>query len=96
VKRSSEQDIPDNSKEPLVIHVGHSISQRRIDKYLHGRFGNYSRAMLQNIISAGGVKVNGCVVKQSFKLTAGDIIELSLPKLPSKQIEPEQIPLDII
>lgn len=91
-----KQDIPDSSEEPLVIHVGHSISQRRLDKYLHGRFGNYSRAMLQNIISAGGVKVNGSVVKQSYKLSAGDIIELSLPKLPVKYIEPEQIPLDII
>jgi 23S rRNA pseudouridine1911/1915/1917 synthase len=92
----SKQDIPDNPTEPLVIHVGHSITERRLDKYLHGRFSNYSRAMLQNIIKADGVKVNGSPVRQSFKLSPGDIIEISLPNLPSRKIEPEQIPLNII
>ncbi|MHC4195791.1 MAG: RluA family pseudouridine synthase [Planctomycetota bacterium] len=92
----ASQDIPGTNGQPLVLYVGHSISQRRIDKYLHGRFSNYSRAMLQAIIKAGAVKVNGKVVKPSFKLSPKDQIELTLPLLPSKEILPEDIPLDII
>jgi len=80
----------------LTLHVGSSIKERRIDKYLHGRFSNFSRAMIQKQIDADAVKVNGKVVKRSFKLNAGDKIELSLPQLPSKDIMPEDIPLNII
>jgi len=80
----------------LTLQVGHSVRQRRIDKYLHGRFSNFSRAMIQEVIKAGGVKVNGKAVKPSFKLTPGDIIEMTLPQLPSKEIQPQDIPLNII
>jgi 23S rRNA pseudouridine1911/1915/1917 synthase len=80
----------------LSLKVGRAIKERRVDKYLHGRFRNYSRAMIQEIIKAGGVKVNARTVKQSYKLTPGDQIELTLPELPGKDIIPEDIPLDVI
>ena len=78
------------------IRVGNSIKERRVDKYLHGRYNNYSRVMIQEIIKAGAVEVNGKIVKPSFKLSPGDKIELTLPELPSKEILPEDISLDII
>jgi len=80
----------------LTLQVGSSIRERRIDKYLHSRFSNFSRVMIQKQIGAGAVKVNGKVVKSSFKLRPGDRIDLTLPDLPSKEIQPEDIPLDII
>ncbi|MFA5239860.1 MAG: RluA family pseudouridine synthase [Phycisphaerae bacterium] len=80
----------------LTVQVGNQIKERRIDKYLHGRFSNFSRVMLQEAIKAGGVKVNGKVVKPSFKISPGDKIELTLPELPGKDISPEDIPLNII
>lgn len=82
--------------QPQELHVGCSVRERRLDKYLHGRFANYSRSMIQELIKAGGVKVNGKVVKQSFILSSGDKIELTLPKLPEREITPEEIPLNII
>ena len=81
---------------PNTICVGKSIKERRVDKYLHGRFSNFSRVMLQNIIKQGAVRVNGKTVSKSFKLSAGDKIELTLPEPPSKEILPEDIPLNII
>ena len=80
----------------MTLQVGASIKERRLDKYLHGRFSNFSRVMLQNIIKQGSVKVNGKIAKPSFKLSPGDKIELTLPELPSRDILPEDIPLDII
>jgi len=89
------RDIETNGQSQ-ELHVGCSIRERRLDKYLHGRFANYSRSMIQEIIKAGAVKVNGKVVKQSFMLSPGDKIELTLPKLPEKEIQPEEIPLNIL
>ncbi len=80
----------------LTLQVGNSLKERRIDKYLHGRFSNFSRVMLQEIIKAGGVKVNGKVIKPSFKLSPGDKIKLTLPEVPSKEILAQDIPLNII
>jgi len=78
------------------IQVGRAIKDRRIDKYLQGRFSNFSRVMLQNMIKSGDVTVNGKTVKSSFKLSGGELISLRFPEPPSKEITPEEIPLDII
>ena len=78
------------------LHVGHSIRERRLDKYLHGRFSNLSRSFIQNSIKQGAVKVNGKIAKQSQKLNPGDIIDFAPPEPPSKDIMPEDIPLNII
>lgn len=79
-----------------TLQVGNSIKERRLDKYLHSRFSNFSRVMIQKQISAGAVKVNSKIVKSSFKLSPGDKIDLTLPELPGKEIQPEDIPLNII
>ena len=76
--------------------MGVSIKERRIDKYLAGRFRNLSRRFIQNAIRGGTVKVNGDVVKCSFLLSHRDVIEFVMPEPPSKEIEPEDIPLDIV
>jgi len=80
----------------LTLQVGTTIKQRRIDKYLHGRFSNFSRVMIQKQINSGCIKVNGKVIKCSFKLSPGDTIEMTLPQSPSKEIMPEDMPLNII
>jgi 23S rRNA pseudouridine1911/1915/1917 synthase len=86
-----------NSEDgPLILHVGNSIKERRLDKYLHGRFSNFSRRFIQDAIRAGSVKVNGKIGKPSLKLSPGDEINMMLPEQPGKEILPEDIPLDII
>jgi 23S rRNA pseudouridine1911/1915/1917 synthase len=52
--------------------------------------------MIQTAIREGAVKVNDKIARQSQKLNPGDIIELTLPEKPSKDIPPEDIPLNII
>ena len=88
--------LPDTEEKPLTLHVGNSIKERRLDKYLHGRLADLSRCFIQNAIKQGAVKVNGKAAKPSFKLSPGDEIDLVLPEPPSKEILPEDIPLNII
>ncbi len=99
-RRQAWGGSPPRRDEQLTLHVGSSIKSAaagRIDKYLHSRFSNLSRAMIQKQIAAGAVKVNGKVVKASFKLSPGDKIELTCRgEPPSKEIIPEDLPLNII
>jgi 23S rRNA pseudouridine1911/1915/1917 synthase len=85
-----------NKETELTLRVGSALQERRLDKYLHGRFSNYSRVMLQEVIKAGGVKVNGKKAKPSLKLNPDDLIEITLPELPTTEIPPEDIPLNIL
>jgi len=52
--------------------------------------------MIQNIIKEGAVRVNDKIVKPSFKLRGGDKIDLTTPQPTSKEIRPQNIPLNII
>jgi 23S rRNA pseudouridine1911/1915/1917 synthase len=89
--------IPDSADgSPLTLHVGVGITERRIDKYLHGRFRHLSRRFLQDAIRQGAVKVNGQPVKCSFQLSHGDIVEMVMPEPPSRTIVPEEIPIEVI
>jgi 23S rRNA pseudouridine1911/1915/1917 synthase len=89
--------IPDPADgSPLTLHVGVGITERRIDKYLHGRFRNLSRRFLQDAIRQGAVKVNGQQVKCSFQLSHGDTIDMVMPEPPSRDIVPEDIPIKVI
>jgi 23S rRNA pseudouridine1911/1915/1917 synthase len=80
----------------LTLRVGSALQERRLDKYLHGRFANFSRAMLQEVIKRGAVKVNGLAAKPSLKLNPDDLIEITLPQLPKSEIPPENISLNIL
>jgi 23S rRNA pseudouridine1911/1915/1917 synthase len=90
------EPLDEGLERPLTIRVGDNLRDRRIDKYLHGRFSNFSRQWVQEAIKAGRVKVNGRVVKCSYQLSADEQIELVLPEPPAREITPEDIPLNVL
>jgi 23S rRNA pseudouridine1911/1915/1917 synthase len=69
---------------------------KRLDKYLTDRITFMSRNQLQRLIDEGGVMVNGRQPKASTVLHAGDEVEVVIPLPPSKDIVPEDIPLDVL
>ncbi len=103
-----ETDRQDNSQElglangaggesTLVrIEVRKSLSGKRLDKYLHGRLGRFSRTALQRLIKEGNVHVDGRVVKPSYEIHGGEIIEALVRPEQPQEIQGEDIPLDII
>ena len=82
--------------EHLRFRVGSSIKLRRLDKYLGGRFSQFSRTRLQKLIKAQGVNVNGQPAKPSHKLNPGDEIDLILPPRELRELIPEDIPISVI
>ena len=68
----------------------------RLDKLLSGIMPDLSRSHLKRLIEDGAVKVNGAAAKPNKKLKSGDVIDLTLPEPKVTEIEPEDIPLDIV
>ncbi len=67
----------------------------RADKYL-GMHTDLSRTRIQQLAEEGRMLVNGKPAKSSLKLEAGDVIELEVPEVVPLDLEPENIPLDIL
>ncbi len=82
--------------EHLSLRVGDNLKHRRLDKYLQGRLSQFSRTTLQKLINEQAVTVNQKFVKPGTRLSSGDIVDLILPPRETKEILPENIPLDII
>jgi 23S rRNA pseudouridine1911/1915/1917 synthase len=87
---------PPLSQTPLEFEVKSRIDGKRIDAYLASRFTDYSRQVLQKVIDAEGVRVNGRTVKASYRVRSGDMISIHLPELPETLPQPEDLPIEVV
>lgn len=70
--------------------------EERIDKCINGLIDSLSRSYIQKLITEEQVLVNGKPVKANYRLHAKDEITLQIPEAIEPEIEPENIPLDIL
>src|SRR4051794_8245619 len=68
----------------------------RLDQFLVGQFPDYSRSVVQRVIDAGGVAVNGKPGKASYRVRHGDQIRVTKPEPTHPLPVPEDIPLNVI
>ena len=68
----------------------------RLDKVILNHIPDRSRTEIQKWIKAGQVIVNDNVEKANYKVEEEDIIQVTLPDPQSTEINPENIPLDIV
>jgi 23S rRNA pseudouridine1911/1915/1917 synthase len=68
----------------------------RLDRFLAGRFPELSRAYLQRVVADEGVRVDGIVRHQTFKVTPGQQIEISFPETVEAELLPELMELAIV
>jgi 23S rRNA pseudouridine1911/1915/1917 synthase len=87
---------PELSATPTEFVVKARVAARRVDAYLHGRFPDYSRSVIQKVIDAGAVEVNGQKVKASYKVQLDDHVKIWLPELDDSPPAPEDIPLKVV
>lgn len=67
----------------------------RLDSYLADYLQNVSRSKIQAQIKNAKIKVNSNIVKPSYIVKSGDIIDIN-NSIDSKKILPENIPLNIV
>ncbi len=81
----------------LKLKVSRGEKGIRLDLFLSRKLPkSISRNMIQKAIKEGKVKVNGSVVKPSYRLKGGEEIILEVPTKEKPEILPENIPLDVI
>jgi len=68
----------------------------RVDKFLATRFPDFTRSFIQKAIKNGQIKLNGKDFKSNYKLKLDDKIEINIEDPIELEIEPEDIPLDIL
>ncbi|MBR6012253.1 MAG: RluA family pseudouridine synthase [Selenomonadaceae bacterium] len=68
----------------------------RLDIFLSEKFSDFSRSHIQKIISDGLVKVDGKILKASYKLSGGENIFVEENSPVETDYLPENIPLDIL
>ena len=83
-------------KNLMKIEIEDCYDEIRIDKVLSAYFSDYSRTYLQKLIDSGNVTIAGKSCKANFKVSAGQEVEIILPEPTALQVEPENIPLDIL
>ena len=80
----------------ISLQADETYMDERLDKFLSAMLPDQSCSYLQKIIKDGNVLVNGEPKKSSYRLEDGDEVTADLPELKSPDIEPENIPLDIL
>ena len=87
---------PELSPEPCEFTVKARMEGKRIDAYLSSRYPDYSRSVIQKVIEASAVLVNGRPVKASYKVRLDDQIRIWLPELSDEPPAAEEIPLEVV
>ena len=68
----------------------------RIDKFINDRMADVSRSYIQKLIKDNRVTVDLKPVKANYRVKEGERVEVGLPEPVSLDIEPQNIPLDIV
>ncbi len=87
---------PPGAPAPKVVFTLQRDLAKRLDKYLVDRITFMSRNKLQELITAGGVTVNGRTAKSSTVLREGDLVEVAVPPPPAEDFPAQDIPLDVL
>jgi 23S rRNA pseudouridine1911/1915/1917 synthase len=90
----NETANPDAAALSFIVSEGDAGA--RLDAYLAIKIDGWSRARLQRLIESGDVLVNGKQTKASYKVSAGDEVEVELTPAPASNFTPENIPLEIV
>lgn len=67
-----------------------------MDKYLSDLLPELSRSYLQRLMKEGRVFLNGVAVRPKDKAVLGAVVELEVPEAVEPEIEPEDLPLEIL
>jgi 23S rRNA pseudouridine1911/1915/1917 synthase len=92
-----EISMPDeDSSAQDGFEVAEDAAGERLDRFLATHLSAISRTHVQTLIDEGRVLVNGRAKKPSYKLEAGETVEVKIPLPPLPGVEAENIPLDIL
>lgn len=84
------------SQPPIEFRVGSEAHGQRLDKVLHRKLPEMSRAFCQKLIRDAQATVNREQSKPSRAVRAGDLVSVTIPETRPLELQPEAMPLDIL
>lgn len=85
---------------PRQINLSQQLTNdaagKRLDQAAVDLFPDFSRGRLQQWIKNGYLTVDGRQVKPSFRVAGGEILKIRAEIVPEGEVEPQDIPLDIL
>ena len=96
VENVSDENFAEPEVAALAFEVAEADADTRLDAFLAARVEGVSRTTLKRSIEEGDALVDGHAAKPSYKLRAGEHVEVELPEPPASDLTPEDITLDII
>jgi 23S rRNA pseudouridine1911/1915/1917 synthase len=91
----TEQDAG-TTGETLTLYPEREEKNTRLDKFVASHAPGMSRSWLQRLIDDGNVLVDGQVRGRTFKVTPGQVIEVSIPPVEPDELVAEAIPLEVV
>ena len=85
-----------DATQTLTFRATAEDAGARLDAYLAARVEGWSRARIQRLVEDGDVLVRGRTIKPSYKLRAGDDVEVELTPADTADFAPEDIPLAVV
>lgn len=76
--------------------INEKLAGNRIDKILPILDETLTRVMSQKLIEQGNVKVNGKIIKTSYKVSENDKVDVEIPKVKEVSIEAQDIPVEVL
>lgn len=86
----------DGIEEVIELRPGREHLNMRLDRYVAGELPDLSRTYLQSLIDDDLLQVDGQKRRAAFKITPGQVVTVALPVAKQFELEPQNIPLDII
>ena len=80
----------------INIKVNEEYIGQRLDSLISSLQNDISRSTVQRLIEEQNIKVNGKVVKASYKVNLNDEIEIKIPKAKEVAIEAQDIPIEVV
>ncbi len=79
---------------PITLTAGED--GQRLDRFIAAAVTALSRTEAQRLIKAGDIRVNDRPARPSYRLTAGEVITITLPPPAPAGLLAEDIPLDVL
>ncbi|MCQ2544983.1 MAG: RluA family pseudouridine synthase [Clostridia bacterium] len=87
----------DNILETLEVNISEENERTRLDLVLSAALEDYSRSFIQKLFEKECVLIDGNVcTEKKHKCKAGEKVTVSIPVPKLLEVEPEDIPLDIV
>ena len=82
--------------ETRILIVEEQDQGVRLDKYLSTAMDDCSRSRAQQLIDEEAVRIDDLPVKNSYKVKAGDEIEVTLPEEEALEAQPQEMALNVV